>query len=483
MKHKKLSYLLLILFTIFLGSYNFIISLSIHNMIDSAIENRLNILFFYFGIVFISGIMFGIANYFQSFLVTKIENNKISVSRDIFLKKFFSKNLKNLENSDKSAILVNVTEDISTVEKLFSSIILPSIKIFITLMLGATYMLFFSFEMFLISLIFVLVIIFLNKYISNKISIFYEKTLNSTEENTSIWLQIFDSKTTINVFSARKFIYKKIDGVFGKFLPQHLGMKKYNTFSYIVNDSGIFFIEIILFFIGIPLVISNRISLGAFIGIWNVAIGSFLWPMLDLPEIFNQIKMRKVSKKRLETSLIDDDIGDYSSDNNFHFDNKGITIISGESGAGKTTFIKKISGLYSTNEEKIVFADQHNNILPVSLKENIAFENELDDRAQKIINYLGLKNLYDLDDLSNLSSGEKARVSIARAISQEDCNVIFLDEPFANLDEHNILLVKNLIEETSRKKAIILISHIDVDFKDSKNMTIIKEENNAYKNN
>lgn len=59
----------------------------------------------------------------------------------------------------------------------------------------------------------------------------------------------------------------------------------------------------------------------------------------------------------------------------------------------------------------------------------------------------------------NLSGGEKQRVAIARLLLKP-CELILVDEPTANLDEKNKLLVWELLKRFSHKdKMILLVSH------------------------
>ena len=163
----------------------------------------------------------------------------------------------------------------------------------------------------------------------------------------------------------------------------------------------------------------------------------------------------------------------------------------GESGVGKTTFLKCISGLEHINsgsivlnnktlndkdvfirpqDRKIGFVFQDYPLFPhLNLKDNIIFN--LDKKYIKNLEYmLSLTNLSSLVDRfpHELSGGEQQRACIARALIREP-DLLLLDEPFSNLDvaiKHSIRdEIYQIIKTT--KTTTILVTH---DINDSLNI-------------
>ncbi len=167
------------------------------------------------------------------------------------------------------------------------------------------------------------------------------------------------------------------------------------------------------------------------------------------------------------------------------FSNK-ITVVTGSSGSGKTTFLKLFNKLISPNKgnilykgiplkkldsvklrREVIMTPQFPVIFPGDIKENIIIGLKLtkenipqDEELLKVLDLVELnKSLYD--DPTPLSGGEKKRLSLARALIMNP-KVLLLDEPTSSLDEETALSVwKNLIQYVKdNKKSLIAVTHL-----------------------
>ena len=164
--------------------------------------------------------------------------------------------------------------------------------------------------------------------------------------------------------------------------------------------------------------------------------------------------------------------------------------ISGESGAGKTTIMNLLLGLYKPTKGKILvdgidinenlgnwqskigYVPQNIYFIDDSIKKNIAFgyeDNSINEK--RVLESLKLSKLYNfvssleknietnIGELGDqISGGQKQRIGIARAF-YNDPEILILDEFTSFLDKENEIEIAKEIREFRGEKTILMISH------------------------
>lgn len=508
--------------SLFISANNFFVSFSLQQIVEGALHNQQIKLVLFGSWMIIAALLYGVAYYFLELLNARIEASVSLRLKQRYLEIYFSQPLLDLEKEKNNHVFVKLEKDIMNYSALFTKGVLPTISLVLTIIIGGIYTIFFSWQIFTICMVVLPVIFLLNNTLANKV-IPYAHSIQEIEgEETKWYNDIFQSKAILNVFNAQHFLNLKMKSMVNRRLSNSVKKEKINTINHIINDSGILAIECSIFFVGMPLIAGGYLSVGAFIGIWNAAIGSFIWPIVDLPDTLSGLKEKKVAYGRIKDIIMSEEIkeseelscqnitmhehenaltisqGYFAYTENkqeedkkyilknidFHITSQGITLIKGESGAGKTTLIKVLLGLYPLESGNIMMNDteindmylkeyigyvpQKESLLPLTLKENLCLGKEFcDEQLTKICKIVGLDKW--LSELPNgldtkfsketmLSVGQSARIAIMRALLHQK-KFIILDEPFAGLDEDTISQISKLLKEISRTIGIIIVSH------------------------
>ncbi|MBO7304630.1 MAG: ABC transporter ATP-binding protein [Clostridia bacterium] len=156
-------------------------------------------------------------------------------------------------------------------------------------------------------------------------------------------------------------------------------------------------------------------------------------------------------------------------------DEVGLYVLVGESGVGKTTLLRIISGLdndfsgeiLGIEDKSLSYAFQEHRLFPtLTALENVTVTSEADvsQDGRFLLRRLGFTdddmNLYPRE----LSGGMKQRVALARALLFTS-DILLLDEPTKELDAIHASAVREIILEESKKRLVIMVSHNEHDMK------------------
>lgn len=170
------------------------------------------------------------------------------------------------------------------------------------------------------------------------------------------------------------------------------------------------------------------------------------------------------------------------------FSNGQTNLIIGQSGAGKTVFLKCLLGLFRPDSGKILydgaafssFSDEEQRELrqqigmvfqggalfdSMTVEENVMFPLRMFTRQKRHVMLKRVKEVLDRVNLAEaqhkkfpveVSGGMQKRVSIARAIVNHP-KYLFCDEPNSGLDPQTATVIDNLIMEITRENDITTV--------------------------
>ena len=182
------------------------------------------------------------------------------------------------------------------------------------------------------------------------------------------------------------------------------------------------------------------------------------------------LEVRKITKSFKDQCVI--------NDVSIRFPNTGLVSITGESGCGKSTFLKCILGITKLDRGEIFYRnkkvknfDRFRNEATSYIFQNYSlvsffspFDNiGINNRSGKNEAILKCAKEANIErklkqDVKTLSGGEKQRIAIARSLVSSS-SIILCDEPTGSLDKENAKAIMDLLKEISLRKLVIVVTH------------------------
>ncbi len=282
-----------------------------------------------------------------------------------------------------------------------------------------------------------------------------------------------------------------------------------NFLNLLTND----IFTILLLTTGANLIIKNRLSISSLI-VFQSILSYYLSSYQNILSLYKEYHKYKVSKYRIEDLFMIKQENfncleyfqkyklngtikirnlTYSYGYNKIFNRLNLTIkkkdkifFTGESGIGKSTLMKILSGFIDINygfisinnidithyhldtiRRKITYTSQQENLFTGSIKDNIIFNDENEEKLDKICKLVKVDELLDKnlgyskmieEQGENFSGGEKQRIILARSI-MKDSDIYIFDEALNQIDmEKEQEILKNILVYL-KDKTVIVISH------------------------
>jgi len=165
--------------------------------------------------------------------------------------------------------------------------------------------------------------------------------------------------------------------------------------------------------------------------------------------------------------------------------NKGVTILLGASGGGKTTLLRMLNKMISPTKgqiffmgeplaqiesvqlrRKVMMLSQNPVVFPGTVRDNLAiafeFQDKIkpdDDALDDMLSRIQLNKKLD-DGVINLSGGEKQRLALGRLLLLEP-EVYLFDEPSSSLDDDTEDLIIRMLSMHVEKQgqSIVMVTH------------------------
>jgi len=494
-----------------------IISSFYFKSIISSIENNLTSIFICISTIFlIINLIKVFISYLRIYYETYLNKNIDVVLFEQFIRHIFNLPLNAIANKTSGEISTRINE-LNNIKELFSNM-------FITLMLNLLMAITSLIVLFYINdkLTFILLLIIIIYLINN---IIWLKPINNYVED-NITLETNFNSTLINnlnhiISIKNNFSYpiNKLEEKLLSYLSHTFNFKNkiniYILLNSFIIDIGLFILNVV----GFIFILNNSLLLIDLITYDTLYI-YLIDPIKDIINLIPKYIFIKRSFIKINDFLMLEEENIKDNNNKFingdiYFDNikfsynkydypinnyslrikKGSKVlVMGKSGLGKSTLFKLLFRLYnldngsikindvdirnyslSTLRNNITYVSQDEAIINDTLENNILMGKNINLKTlNKVLNITQVNEILDkkalklksyiLEDASNLSGGERARIILARTLIKNSPIIIF-DETFSSIAQDGANLIISNILNNYKDKTIIIISHFKPRYK------------------
>lgn len=441
---------------------------------------------------------------------TNVSTIKSQMEINIF-NRIIRKSYKKLTSFDSSEIITVLQNDVSEVSELYGWNMVALLQALVSGVGSMLLVLLISWKLFLFLLVFSMTLLFVNKLFTKNIYKLDSQIRELIEDRLNTINELLDNSIILHIYHMMSKIRTKFNRLNTvKCETEYSIYVNMNKIDFLVNLVSELVVGLGVIILGCYLISVNEITLGQLMFVFELKFGA-LFLFGSVGDYINNVQSAIVASERIASILKDEEemisekkvLSDidsismthvsfsYSDDSDRVLDNISFNTLGkenvcfiGENGKGKSTIIKLLMGLFDGYTGKIQIngtdvskinteslfsvVPQDVVILTGTIKDNIEFGNTATE--DEIIKAAKDAQIYDeickkeagfdavvQEDGENLSSGQKQRIAIARALIQKK-PVLILDECTANLDDETAAqVIGNLLSLKSRK--IIAISH------------------------
>lgn len=441
---------------------------------------------------------------------TNVSTIKSQMEINIF-NRIIRKSYKKLTSFDPSEIITVLQNDVSEVSELYGWNMVALLQALVSGVGSMLLVLLISWKLFLFLLVFSMTLLFVNKLFTKNIYKLDSQIRELIEDRLNTINELLDNSIILHIYHMMSKIRTKFNRLNTvKCETEYSIYVNMNKIDFLVNLVSELVVGLGVIILGCYLISVNEITLGQLMFVFELKFGA-LFLFGSVGDYINNVQSAIVASERIASILKDEEemisekkvLSDidsismthvsfsYSDDSDRVLDNISFNTLGkenvcfiGENGKGKSTIIKLLMGLFDGYTGKIQIngtdvskinteslfsvVPQDVVILTGTIKDNIEFGNTATE--DEIIKAAKDAQIYDeickkeagfdtvvQEDGENLSSGQKQRIAIARALIQKK-PILILDECTANLDDETAAqVIGNLLSLKSRK--IIAISH------------------------
>ena len=460
-------------------------------------------------------LLYGLASYFQNYFMVGIAQQTVLRIRISLYAHFFKLPLRFFDKRKHGELMSRATNDIETISTTLNSAFIQVVSSILTLTGTIGVMLWLSPALTLATLIIVPIMFYALRWITKRTSLLFKQQQAAIGELNGLIEESITGQHVVKAFSQEAEMLRQFEEKNKRIREVGFWSLTYSGFIPKVMNTLNSLSFAIVAFIGGLFAYYGHISIGTIV-IFTEYARQFTRPLNDLANQFNTVLSALAGAERVflildekEDQITGEKValsGNVTFDQvSFQYEadalaptlsNVSFTIGAGQSvaligqtGAGKTTIMQLLTGLYEkTNgsilfdgkpieeiskaslREQMAFVLQDPFLFEMSIKENIRYgrlnanDEEIIEAAKKANAHTFIDKLPDKYDTilssdgSQISQGQKQLLSIARAFVANP-KILLLDEATSSIDTITELHIQAALEKLMENRTSFIIAH------------------------
>lgn len=459
--------------------------------------------------------LYGLANYFQNFWMVGIAQQTVLRIRTSLYAHFFKLPLRFFDKRKHGELMSRATNDIETISTTLNSAFIQVVSSILTITGTIGVMLWLSPALTLITLLIVPLMFYGMRWITKRTSLLFKQQQSAIGELNGLIEESITGQHVVKAFSQEAEMLRQFDEknnrlrtvgfwslTYSGFIPKVMNTLNSLSFAIVAFAGGLFAYH-------------GHISIGTIV-IFTEYARQFTRPLNDLANQFNTVLSALAGAERV-FSILDEKEDDVSGEKvalegnvtfeqvSFQYEpnaksptlsnvsfsvnaGKSVALI-GQTGAGKTTIMQLLTGLYEKTDgqilfdgkpieelskaslrEQMAFVLQDPFLFEMSIRENIRYgrlnatDAEVMEAAKKANAHTFIDKLPDkydtilTSDGSKISQGQKQLLSIARAFVANP-KILLLDEATSSIDTVTELHIQAALEKLMENRTSFIIAH------------------------